>query len=268
MARSAPARYTLDHTGHALAVETHDAGLSTIGRLFVDGQQVDEQKNTDEAIVLNGGGLTVVVALTWMGKIKQILAVPAGTDPKHAEEEGIAFSPPVGSHAARMEELAREKPELYAARHVAIAIMQTLIGVLGIGALLWGLLPRIGLPDISWPEIDLPAIPLPTINLPDIPLPDIPWPAIPWPAIALPDLSHLAWITELWDSFNWVVPIVIALFVAWNELEKRRKRQKAEAERKSADSALEGASRESHDSRLAPSPAPLIRITVDHCRFL
>ena len=138
-----------------------------------------------------------------------------------------------------METLAREKPELYAARHVAIAILQTLIGVLGLGALLWGLLPRIGLPNIPWPDIDLPTIPLPAIDLPDIP-----WPAIPWPAIDLPDLSHLAWITELWDSFNWVVPIVIALFVAWNELEKRRKRQKAEAERRLANQTPGVSSRE------------------------
>ncbi len=226
MARSTPAQYTLVHGGHFFAVATHDSGLSTIGRLFVDGQQVDEHKSNDAAIVLNGGGLTVVVALNWLGKIKQILAVPAGTDPKQAEEEGIAFSPPAGSHAARMEKLAREKPELYAARHVAIAILQVLAGFLGIGALLWGLLPRLDLPDIPWPEIDLPAIPLPAIDLPDIP-----WPSIPWPAITLPDLSHLAWIKELWNSFNWLVPIVIALFVAWNELEKRRKRQRAEAER-------------------------------------
>jgi hypothetical protein len=68
------------------------------------------------------------------------------------------------------------------------------------------------LPDIPWPNIDLPAIP---------------WPDLPWPNIAidLPDLSFLALLKDLWNSVNWIVPIVIALFVAWNEIEKRRKRE-------------------------------------------
>jgi hypothetical protein len=225
MASSAPARFTLEEGGHLYAVETDSAGLHTVARLFVDGQQADEQKGMEKAILLHGGGLAVVVGLDFLGNATEILAVPDSVPPdkvkERAAEEGVAFTPPAGSRAARMDELRRNHPTLYAARHVVLAIGQVLIGVLGVGALLWGivqgLLPRItlllpDLPDIPWPNIDLPAIP---------------WPDLPWPNIAidLPDLSFLALLKDLWNSVNWIVPIVIALFVAWNEIEKRRKRE-------------------------------------------
>lgn len=234
MTPSASARYRLEHDGHLFEIEPASAGLSTVARLFVDGAPVDEQKSTEGSIRLEGGGLTVVVRLNWLGQITQILAVPSGVDPKKADEEGIAFAAPEGSRAARLETLKRERPELYAARHVVIAILQVLIGVLGIGALLRGLLPRIGLPDIPWPDLDLPAIPWPD-------LPDIPWPNIPWPDIDIPDLALFAWIKELWSSANWLIPIVIAVLVAINEVDKRRKRDRAEKTRREA----ELASRES-----------------------
>lgn len=109
-----------------------------------------------------------------------------------------------------MEQLRRNHPALYAARHVVVAILQVLIGVLGIGALLRGLLPRIGLPEIPWPDL----------------------PDIPWPDIDVPDLAVLEWVRELWSSVNWLVPIAIAVLVALNEINKRRKRAGAEAARR------------------------------------
>ena len=223
MTTSTSSRYRLDHQGHVFEVETSSSGLSTIGRLFVDGIQVDEQKRMEGPIHLEGGRLTVVVSLNWLDQVTQILAVPSGTDPKKADEEGIAFAPPEGSSAAKLETLKRDQPELYAARHVVIAILQVLVGVLGIGALLSGLLPRIDVPDISWP--DLPTIPWP--DLPEIPVPDL-----PLPVIEVPDLPFLGVIREIWSSVNWVVPIVFAILVAINEIQKRRKREKAEAARR------------------------------------
>ncbi|MGH2615110.1 MAG: hypothetical protein ACRDJC_07720, partial [Thermomicrobiales bacterium] len=193
----------------------------------VDGAQVDEQKRSNQKILLNGGGLTVVVRLNWLDHIAQILAVPSGTDPKNADEEGMAFAPPPGSRAARLDRLKREHPELYAARHVVIAIGQVLIGVLGIGALLRALLPRIDVP--AFPLPDLPAIPWPD-------LPDIPWPEIPVPDIDLPELAFLEQLKELWSSVNWLVPIVIAGLIAINEVSKRRKREQAEAARRQTES--------------------------------
>jgi hypothetical protein len=221
MTSSAPARFTLEEGGHAYAVETDSAGLNTVARLFVDGQQADEQKGMEKAIHLNGGDLTVVVSLNWLGHVSEILAVPRGTDPKKAEEEGIAFTPPAGSRAARLAELRRKHPTLYAARHVVLALAQVLVGAIGIGALLWGLVEGL-LPRINLPRPDLPDIPWPNIDLPAIPLPNF-----PWPDIDLPDLSFLAPLGDLWNSFNWIVPIVIAILVALNEIEKRRKREKA-----------------------------------------
>jgi hypothetical protein len=92
-----PARYHLQDRGHLYEVETHSAGLSTVGRLFVDGVRTDEQKSKGQSIHLQGGGLTVVVSLNWLDQVKQILAVPAGADPKKADEEGLAFAPPAGA---------------------------------------------------------------------------------------------------------------------------------------------------------------------------
>jgi len=223
MTASTPARYTLEDTGRTFAVETESAGWSTIARLFVDGVQVDDQKSREGSITLQGGGFTVVVRLNWLDQVTETLAVPQGTDPTKADEEGIAFDPQVGSRAARLERLRREHPALYAARHIVMAILQVLVGVLGIGALVRGLLPRIGLPDNPWP--DLPAIPWPD-------LPPIPWPDLPWPEIALPDLAVPDWIGEVWSSVNWVVPLVVAVVVAINEIDKRRKRSRAAVARR------------------------------------
>ncbi|MGH2616494.1 MAG: hypothetical protein ACRDJC_14720, partial [Thermomicrobiales bacterium] len=82
MTHETPARYTLDFQGQRYEVEAASAGLGAVGRLFVDGAQVDEQKRSNQKILLNGGGLTVVVRLNWLDHIAQILAVPTGTDPK------------------------------------------------------------------------------------------------------------------------------------------------------------------------------------------
>lgn len=224
MATGTPTRFALDHGGRRYEVATESSGIQTVAHLFVDGQQADERKGAEKTIQLTGGELTVVVRLNWLGQATEILAVPAGTDPKRADEEGIAFSAPPGSHAARVETFRRAHPALYAARHVVLAVTQTAIGALGVGALLWalveGLLPRLA--------IRLPA--LPALPWPDIDLPDIPWPDIPLPAIDLPDLAFLAPLQALWSSFNWLVPIVIAILVAINEAEKRRKRMSRRSE--------------------------------------
>ena len=220
MATTGLTRYHLDDNGSRYEVHTRSAGLHTTGRLYVDGVLVDEQESEGQKIRLEGGGLVAVVKLNWLDRITEVLAVPSGTDPKRADAEGVAFAPAPGSRAARLEKLKREHPNLYAARHVAIAVAQVLVGVLGIGALLSGLLPR----------IDLPAVPIP--DLPAIPWPDIPWPNIPLPAIDVPDLPFLDQIQALWSAVNWLVPIVIAVLIAINEVHKRRKREQAASARR------------------------------------
>lgn len=211
-------RFTLDHDGRHFEVESESAGLHTIARLYVDGKRVDEQKGMDKRLQLAGGGLSVAVEFNWLGQISEILALPDDVDSSRMAEEGIAFAAPPGSRAARLETLRREHPVLYAARHVVLASLQVLIGAVGLGALVWGLLPRLPIPNIPLP--DIPEIPWPAIDLPAIP-----WPDLPLPAFDLLDLSHLAWLKDLWNSVNWLVPIIIAIIVAINELDKRRKRE-------------------------------------------
>lgn len=221
-------RYALDYGGRRFDVESEAAGWGAVGRLFVDGEQIAEGKSSNQKIILKGGGLVVVVRLNWMERVTEVLAVPEGTDPKRADVEGMAFTPPAGSRAARLDRMKREHPTLYAARHIALAIGQVLIGVLGIGALLGALLPRIDLP-----EIRLPA--LPTIPWPE--LPDIPWPTVPLPDIKLPPLPEVPFLDQLaalWSSLSWLTPIVIALIVAVNEVRKRRQREAADTARRRA----------------------------------
>lgn len=55
----------------------------------------------------------------------------------------IPFTPPPGSHAARLGNLARQHPVHYAARHVAFALLQLGLGLLEIGAILWALLGKV-----------------------------------------------------------------------------------------------------------------------------
>lgn len=221
MSQSSPP-FTLAHDAHRYAVTTQSKGLGTIGRLVVDDVQVDEQTSSDNRITLHGGGLTVVVSLSWLGEPTEVAALPTGVDLEKLLEEGLLFTPPAGSRAERMATLKQEQPELYAARHVLKAVAQTLFGLLGIGALLWafvqGLLPRIPLPTIPWPQLDLPDVPWPQIAIPwpAIDLPDIPWPQIDLPDIALP--------AELGTALKILIPIIVAIVVAADEVAKRRKR--------------------------------------------
>jgi hypothetical protein len=227
MAPSSAKQYTLEYNGSLFAVETESKGLRTVARLFVDGQQVDEQSSKDHRVLLTGSGLTVVVRLNILDNVSEILAVPAGTDPRLAEEIGMAFAPPPGSHAARMEALKRRHPVLYAARHVALAIAQTIGGFVGVAALLWVIVSGL-MPNISVPLPDLPPIPWPAIEVPQLP-----WPPIPWPVVVLPEavIALLRQFGQFASSVKWLVPIVIAVFVAINEVKKRQKRTQAETER-------------------------------------
>jgi len=149
-------RSRLHNHGHLLEVESPFTGLARVGRLFVDGKQVDERKVWFESARLTGGGVSVIVDWTLLNQMTRCIAIPAGTDEKAETKAEIPFQPPVGSYAARMEKLARERPHLYASRHVSIAIVQALIGLLGIGSLVIGLLPRIELPTIPWREFTIP----------------------------------------------------------------------------------------------------------------
>ncbi len=124
------------------------------------------------------------------------------------------------SREERRDRLAREHPVRFTVQRVGAAVVEVVIGVLGMGAII-GVFVRGLLPDISWSW------------LPDVPqwIQDLEAPAwlkyvdpfywlgkldIPWPGIDLP-----GWLT---GSTKYWLPIVIALVVALGEIERRRKK--------------------------------------------
>lgn len=213
-----PRRFSLHYHGHLLEVESPFAGLARVGRLFVDGKQVDERKVWFESARLSGGGVSVIVDWTLLNQVTRCVAIPAGTDEKAESEVEIPFQPPVGSYADRMQDLERVHPSFYASRHVAIAIVQALIRLLGIGALVIGLLPRIDLPTIPWPDFTIPfpnwlRTFLDRIDIVSWILPDL--------SLSIPD-----WVRTFVNRAKWWIPILIAVFVAVEEYERRQKRNR------------------------------------------
>ncbi|HEY0606309.1 MAG TPA: hypothetical protein VGD58_25525 [Herpetosiphonaceae bacterium] len=208
-----PARYTLDHAGHRIEVEVTAAGLINTARLVIDGQPVDEQQaSLGDRTRLRWQQWTVLVQWGWWsGQVARCVLL---------EERDDREPQPPGSRAARLAQFQREHPALYAARHVAIAVLQVSLPLLGIGALLLGLLPAL---DWSWlPDIGafFRALRLQIATwLPDIDLPFL-------------DLrvwlrSWLGWIVRspvfVWGK--WLLPIVIAVFVAIEEFRRHQRSQ-------------------------------------------
>jgi hypothetical protein len=96
----------------------------------------------------------------------------------------------------RLANLERERPRLYAARHVAKGVGQVLAAVIGIG-LAVRFLP---LPDLPLPNVDLPGL-----SVPDLPLP--------------------GWLAAILGTAKFWLPVLIGILVALGELERRRKRE-------------------------------------------
>jgi hypothetical protein len=126
------------------------------------------------------------------------------------------------SREERRDRLARERPVLFTLQRVGVAVVEVLLGVLGVGAII-GVFMRGLLPDISWawlPDISVPQW------LQDLEPPvwmryidPVYWLGrldIPWPDNDLP-----GWLT---GSTKYWVPIVIALVVAVGEIDHRRKK--------------------------------------------
>lgn len=91
-------------------------------------------------------------------------------------------------------ELQRRHPRLYATRHVAGGIAKALVPLLGVGALIGLLLPRL---DIPWPDLDLPSLSLP------------------------------GWLDTLLSTAKFWVPVLIGVLVAIEELERHHKKRRA-----------------------------------------
>lgn len=226
MSQSAP--FTYQTSDHLLSVTTESSGIQTIVRLFRNGDLVAEQRGMDSNVTLRGEEHMVVVKVGPFGGISQALLLPSGADPKDAQKVGVEFAAPAGTFPRRLQEWGNSHPDLYASRHVVIAIGQTILGIVGFSAIFFGLLP-----SIPWPNITV-DVPLPHVSLPSIslPLPEIALPAIPLPAITLPRITPPGWLEPLFSVLKYVSPIVIAIVIAVREARHRRQRRtKAEATR-------------------------------------
>lgn len=184
--------------------------LTGVTRLLVDGRPVGEAvgKPLERRAAIAGGGVHVTLRRGWTGAPAEAVARPGGGD----GSQEVAFAPPAGTRQARLAQLARERPGLYASRHVAVAAGKLALGIVGVGALI-ALIPS---PDI-----------------PAIPFPDIPSPDIPWPDVSLPDPALPGWLQAVIDTSHWWAPVIVAVVVAVREARRRRRRAE-NAEREGA----------------------------------
>jgi hypothetical protein len=211
----APATFTTQHRGRTVALVPDSLWERDRIRLLVDGEEVAETKANGPKTVLAGDGFEIrAVMPIWGGSVKRAELVPAdGGAP-------VLLEPEPGTRAARRARFEREHPHLYASRHVVKGAAQVALAIIGLTFLLRFL------PAIPWPDIDLPSIPLPHIDLPDIPLPQI-------------DIELPEWIKAIARSKMYWLPIVVGIFLALGELE-RRKRRNVERDDRAGDPARPG----------------------------
>jgi hypothetical protein len=94
----------------------------------------------------------------------------------------------------RLAKLERERPRLYAARHVAKGAGQVLLAVVGVG-----------------------------LAVRFLPLPDLPLPSLDVPELPRPDLSVPGWLAAILGTAKFWGPILAGVLVALGELARRRK---------------------------------------------
>jgi hypothetical protein len=178
-----PTAFSIEHDGRHIEVVPVSTLKKDCVRLLVDGEPVAEAKPNGADTVVAGEGVEVRVVMPWHGVsiTRAELVAPEGP---------IRLAPDPGSAAARRERLERERPGLYAARHVARGVAQALAAIVGIGFVI-----RL-LPDFSLP-IDLPDIEPPSLQPPD-------------------------WIASILASKAIWLPVILGLVIALREWRRRR----------------------------------------------
>lgn len=205
-------RWHLVHDDHEHLVEIRQGAVVREAWWTCDGTEVATKKTSDETIVLKTDGDAGAVRLKFplVGPARRVTLHDSETQ-AHTGLVGTDFEPEAGSKAADRAAWIGRHPHLHTARQTAVAAA-------GVGApllLIW-LLTLVPWPslDIPWPDIQLPSVPWP--DLPSIPWPDLNLPSIPWP-----DLPDLPGWTEPVRTF--LVPVLIAFFIARGEVKRRRK---------------------------------------------
>lgn len=211
--------WTIRHGGMAFEVVTGDAVRTS--RLLADGVEVDA-RTADywESSTLTHEDTTFEVRWGPRNTITTCVLLETGDGD---EPTKLPLIPPPGSKAAKREAFQREHPKAYVVRRAAWACLEVLVGVLGIGALVGALLPRI---DLSW--IPMPSLPgwLPEVSAPDWLryLDVVHWlrrMGLSWPDIGLPGIP--GWAESVFEQKKYWLPIAIAVFVAVGEIQRRKK---------------------------------------------
>jgi hypothetical protein len=178
-----PTAFSIEHDGRHIEVVPESTMTHDCVRLLIDGEPVAEAKPNGADTVVAGDGVEVRVVMPWHGVsiTRAELVAPDGL---------VRLAPEPGSAAARREQLERERPGLYAVRHVVKGVAQALAAVIGIGFAI-----RL-LPDISLP-IDLPDIDPPSLEPPD-------------------------WIASILASKAIWLPVILGVVIALREWRRRR----------------------------------------------
>lgn len=199
-----PTTFAIEHAGRRIELVPDSSWKQDRVLLLVDGRQVAEAKADGANTVVEGEGLVVRAVMPWHGaSIKRADLVLGGGEP-------LPLQPAPGTAAARRAQLERERPGLYAARHVAKGVGQALLAVIGVAFLISFL------PELPLPSIDLPEIPRPSIDLPDLPVPSIEVPG---------------WVKDVLRTKQYWLPVLIGVALALREWRKRRAREHAEPAR-------------------------------------
>ncbi|GAB3675093.1 hypothetical protein GCM10027589_45190 [Actinocorallia lasiicapitis] len=198
--------YVLETDGRRYVLTSEPLGaIGDRAVLTVDGERAADAKGELAPARLEHDGIKIKVRWTLRHRIKQISA--------ERGDEQFRFAAPPGSVLAERERWERDHPALYATRHVAVAAAQILAALLGVSAFVKLVLARL-IPDLPLPDFRLPR--LPDLDLPDLPLPD--W-QIPWPDWTLP-----GWLQAVLHTAKFWGPLLVAIAVALNELDKNKKK--------------------------------------------
>lgn len=225
---------TLD--GHTHRVEVRGS-VSRRLRWSIDGELVAEKKTSDDKVQLADKARPElgVVGLRFSGLGKPRRATLFEPDPTTDLDAsaraltglgGLDLVPEPGSPAADHEDRVRAHPQRYALVAGLIGAARVVVPIVAVA-----LFARLAV-SVPWPDWDLPSIPLPDISWPDIPWPDLP--SVPWPdlpSIPWPDWSLPGWLVWLIDHAHYVVPVVVALVLARNEIRRRAKQDELRAAR-------------------------------------
>jgi len=213
--------WTIQRSGVEYAVVTGDGTRRS--RLLADGKEVDSATaGYWESSSLQHGDIAITIRWGPRNRV-------ASCDLVETDGRKIPLIPPPGSKAARRESFAREHPTLFVVRRVGQAALEVIIGVLGIGAVLsaffGSLLPRL---NMSW-------IPHPHLSHPDwLRYLDIAhWLGklgLSWPDVGIPD-----WLDPVLQQKKYWLPLVVAVFIALGEIDRRRKVDEARTKAEESD---------------------------------